>query len=539
VISRQVDMWEKIGRNDPCPCGSGKKYKHCHGRPKGSASVDVLYVHPSKQGVDLDHDGNPVGRPYGLIPVGVVGLLNLLRENGIQVRGLNHPMEMMLDKEFDLRQWLGEQRGARVVMLDLHWYEHSYGAVSIARACKDVLPEAWTVIGGFTASAFSREILADFPEVDFVIRGDAEKPLLSLVQPLLQSRGRSRDALDLTRIPNLSYRDRDSIVENERTYCATSTDLDRLNFVDIDALEHHQQYLAHQYVITDLAQRASRRSLRGHWLCVARGCQYECAFCGGCRTAQKILAGRESVVTCSPAKVVEELRRLEEKGIEQASLSFDIAELGEEYWREFFSSLADRGVRIGIYDEFFQLPTDEFIEEFVNRVIMSHSCLALSPLSGSEGVRRLNGKYYSNDELFHTLALLKRHSVPIFVYFSLNLPGEDETAFEETLALAERIYGFYPSRLLKILNTCHTLEPYSPMTMERQKYSIEVSMSTFRDYYDYCRSTCLAGPEARTGLHRGFRTVGSTERSLGAMAEKWDDLGKGRESSWFPVPSSW
>ncbi|NLC12895.1 MAG: hypothetical protein GX768_02455, partial [Chloroflexi bacterium] len=19
----------KIGRNDPCPCGSGKKYKHC------------------------------------------------------------------------------------------------------------------------------------------------------------------------------------------------------------------------------------------------------------------------------------------------------------------------------------------------------------------------------------------------------------------------------------------------------------------------------------------------------------------------------
>jgi preprotein translocase subunit SecA len=22
---------EKIGRNDPCPCGSGKKYKNCHG----------------------------------------------------------------------------------------------------------------------------------------------------------------------------------------------------------------------------------------------------------------------------------------------------------------------------------------------------------------------------------------------------------------------------------------------------------------------------------------------------------------------------
>jgi preprotein translocase subunit SecA len=23
---------KKIGRNDPCPCGSGKKYKHCCGK---------------------------------------------------------------------------------------------------------------------------------------------------------------------------------------------------------------------------------------------------------------------------------------------------------------------------------------------------------------------------------------------------------------------------------------------------------------------------------------------------------------------------
>ena len=24
--------WGKVGRNAPCPCGSGKKFKHCHGR---------------------------------------------------------------------------------------------------------------------------------------------------------------------------------------------------------------------------------------------------------------------------------------------------------------------------------------------------------------------------------------------------------------------------------------------------------------------------------------------------------------------------
>ena len=24
--------WGKVARNDLCPCGSGKKYKHCHGK---------------------------------------------------------------------------------------------------------------------------------------------------------------------------------------------------------------------------------------------------------------------------------------------------------------------------------------------------------------------------------------------------------------------------------------------------------------------------------------------------------------------------
>ena len=27
-----IHVEKKVGRNDPCPCGSGKKYKHCHGK---------------------------------------------------------------------------------------------------------------------------------------------------------------------------------------------------------------------------------------------------------------------------------------------------------------------------------------------------------------------------------------------------------------------------------------------------------------------------------------------------------------------------
>jgi preprotein translocase subunit SecA len=31
VVKDANDPWANVGRNDPCPCGSGKKYKKCHG----------------------------------------------------------------------------------------------------------------------------------------------------------------------------------------------------------------------------------------------------------------------------------------------------------------------------------------------------------------------------------------------------------------------------------------------------------------------------------------------------------------------------
>ena len=32
VSYTHLDVYKRQGRNDPCPCGSGKKYKFCHGK---------------------------------------------------------------------------------------------------------------------------------------------------------------------------------------------------------------------------------------------------------------------------------------------------------------------------------------------------------------------------------------------------------------------------------------------------------------------------------------------------------------------------
>jgi preprotein translocase subunit SecA len=35
ALKKQASAKDKIGRNDPCPCGSGQKYKRCHGAVPG------------------------------------------------------------------------------------------------------------------------------------------------------------------------------------------------------------------------------------------------------------------------------------------------------------------------------------------------------------------------------------------------------------------------------------------------------------------------------------------------------------------------
>lgn len=37
----------QVGRNDPCPCGSGKKYKHCH-EADGAAFLERIALEQDK-----------------------------------------------------------------------------------------------------------------------------------------------------------------------------------------------------------------------------------------------------------------------------------------------------------------------------------------------------------------------------------------------------------------------------------------------------------------------------------------------------------
>jgi pyruvate-formate lyase-activating enzyme len=274
-------------------------------------------------------------------------------------------------------------------------------------------------------------------------------------------------------------------------------------------------------------------------LTVGRGCIFNCIYCGGGKHAHGELAGRDGYVVRSPEAVVEDIQRLKVKGCQQVALSLDIATFGPAWWQAFFKLLRDRSIRIGIYNEFFQAPSSEFLEEFGATVDLQHTEVAISPLSGDEAVRRQNGKFYPNDRFLRMLETLKQYEVPIFVYFSLNLPGETLQTFKSTLQLAYQVGKTYPHHLLRMLNPCHTLDPLSPMSRQPEAFGMKVHYRTFLDYYTYCKATAWEPRHVMRGEHRGFEMDTRPTKVVEQMAQIWDLFAQQQPFRCYPVPRGW
>jgi radical SAM superfamily enzyme YgiQ (UPF0313 family) len=371
--------------------------------------------------------------------------------------------------------------------------------------------------------------------VDYIIRGDAEQPLALLAAELCDPSPALRD---LAAIPNLSYRHDGANHQTTRTYTAQPEDLDQLNFVSMEWLHHAENYAAIQYSGTGLI-RLSNPQLTSHWLCIGRGCVFNCIYCGGGKHSHAHLAGRNGYVMRSPERVAEDFARLHAQGRRQVALSLDPATFGPEWWRTFFAHLRRQETQIGIYNEFFQLPPREFIEDLARTADLQHTEVAISPLSGNEEVRRRNGKYYNNERFLAMLDVLKMYETPIFIYFSLNLPGETFQTFKETLALANEIGKRYPAHLLRMLNPCHTLDPMSPMSLQPDAFGMTVHYKRFMDYYNYCKGTSWQPRFVTRGEHRGFEMNGRPTRTVEQVAQIWDLFAKTQKFRCFPVPRGW
>lgn len=112
--------------------------------------------------------------PMGLFPLGKV-----LKDRGFNVEIIHS--DLLDDRSV---QNIGDWSSIDVVGFDCHWVNQSVAVLETAETIKKINPKVFIFLGGYTASLFCEEIIRDYLQVDAVIRGDGEIPIVSLCNEL-------------------------------------------------------------------------------------------------------------------------------------------------------------------------------------------------------------------------------------------------------------------------------------------------------------------------------------------------------------------
>ncbi len=444
-------------------------------------SLDLLFIHVPKF--------SNFYRPYGqymtvnLLPMGTLALADLASQAGYRTKILHLGLEWIERGDFSPLTYM-KGKEVKVAAIPLHFHPQSYDVMKIAGEIKEEKKETFVLSGGYTASLFHREILSFFPQIDAVIRGDAEIPLIALMKALEEKRG-------LEEIPNLTWRKDGEIRENPLSYVASESDLDRSSYTNLSLLHHRETYIHSMGMPFVWAKGLSKKENRKHFhlghpifpLNIGRGCTGNCTWCGGGAEAQMVVNGRKRVVFRSPEAVMESMAGAVEMGYEMFNIAFDPGKEGERYYAELFPLLRKNHLRTRVYFESFSLPTEPFLEEFARTFILDGSILALSPESGDEGVRHRNKSFtYSNEELMRTISVAERAGIRVDLFFSMGIPGERYADLSKTTGLRREIKRRF-KKIGRIWSSPISLEPGSPWHLHPEEFGIVSTKKSFSDFY--------------------------------------------------------
>jgi len=352
------------------------------------------------------------------IPIGLISMAEYAERHGFKVKIFNLAEYMLTYQKFDPEEFIKKLQSA-FYGVDLHFCVHSQGALEIARICKTQHEDSSVVIGGLTATKFSKELIMNHSYVDYVIRGEGEIPILKLL-----------DGKAPEKIPNLLFRDKDGRIHETRLPWRAEN-LDEFNFTRLDLVTPRN-------LITTIPTEVG--NIR-HWMIpVSRGCLFNCATCGGSRYTYSKLLYREEPIFRSKEKIVEDLQKLAEQGIESVFLFMDVRMGGKKYWKPLLKTLAsnDTGIKT-LTLELFSTGDEEFLSEIVRLNNYIKVGLSISPESGNEEVRIAHGRPYSNESLIKTARYCIRNGVKLSVFFMFGLALDTKESLEDTYSLCVKL----------------------------------------------------------------------------------------------------
>jgi len=335
------------------------------------------------------------------IPMGTFGLCDYLHHRKRQARILN----LALYKEAEMEEVLGHHlQDFRPTHIGLvfHWQETAEGVCWVGERIRAMTHKAKIVCGGFTGSYFAEELIRKWPFVDYVVKGDPERPL-----ELLLSHADVRD------IPNLIYRNKRGVGVNEASYFIDKATISSISFSDLRYLFDYQLY-------TTFLERKL-----GFPLFIGRGCTYGCRYCGGSREAFKLHSGRTKPVTRSIAAIVSDLKQLRE----YTKKIYICYEIDRSYIKALFGAMKGEEDLVKTFQLNYgawQLFDAEFLDLYKELFVLNRQDRPLFEMSpevfDDESRQKVkHQKTYSIEDLKNNLDLVNKrldHGVKTYLFFS-------------------------------------------------------------------------------------------------------------------------
>jgi radical SAM superfamily enzyme YgiQ (UPF0313 family) len=440
--------------------------------------IDFLFIHTPK----FNSYYKIIGEYISImnIPVGLWAIADYLNQNGIKTKILHLGIEKINNKNFSLKEYLSKTK-PKIVGIPIHWHHQSYSAIEVAKEIKNFDNDIFIVLGGFTASLFSTEILQNFECINAIIRGEGEIPVLELCR-----------FQDFKNIQNLVYRDSYKIIQNEISYIADDEMLSKLNFTNFELMENYNSYINYVRTLGTWPKNFKKETIlkdifsepKIFPIVTHRGCPVECSYCGGGRESYEVICNRYKIARRDVNSVIKSIIDIAKYGFEIAYFPHDPHPNSPEYFIEIFKKIKENNINISGHFDSWRLPKEDFLLEFKNTFKGKYNQIHITPETANEELRRKNrGFYFSNEELIETLNILENLQIPVGLHFVIGLPGESIQTIYQTVNFQKQLSKKY--KYITLLNTFKIqLDPGSSAFLHPEKYGIEKKWSSFMDFYN-------------------------------------------------------
>ncbi|MBD3197214.1 MAG: hypothetical protein GF317_19325 [Candidatus Lokiarchaeota archaeon] len=455
--------------------------------------IDILFIHPPR---NFEHlvDNMKKRSSFLLMPMGLFSMADLLDRNGYNSKIVNYSLEKTLHPKFSILKFIKKDH-PKVIGVDLHWVQHSAGALDLLKIIKRNFPSVFTLLGGFTASYYAKEIMQKYKFIDGIIQGEAELPIIELLNNIKH----------LEKVPNLIYRKNQKIYDNGINYILD--DLDQLNFTNVDYLVHWKEYI--KYI---------NKVMHTPWpLEIARGCQFNCVNCGGSFHSCKIITRRNRVIFRSPERVVDDIRRLVEKtGYNGVFYGHGVYRATEKYFMKIHEKLRDEKIRIHSDLEIWRLPiSDTFFRDYFKTYDVEESMIWFSVRSFSENYRKkfhtrfgeLDKSFdFTNDDLNKLINKMDKYNIPLRLFWDVGNPFENKIDFLKNYLYALKLVFKNISKYKKLSMWSEPIiiSPGCAIELKNETFGIQMTTKTFEDYVRLNRESEMKIAPLDVGVN--FRT---------------------------------